>query len=316
MTITDPHPLSHIDASVYIDSKPPAEFMWDSFLLAKPCLGPRSFSRPQGMSTRQQSLSASHTAALSVSPSNVATASSSPGSTAVESGSFLLHQVQAGDTLEGICIAYHVQAESVKRLNQLWTNDSIHLRPTLRIPYIPVPAVTEPAFEFPRLSHSIRSRSLPSKQSSDFGSRASSSSFADDDDDDDGGARDNAGGSAKVSRESIPTHTHTQTHTRCDGRPDGDGVAANQEPEPAPPLLKFMDTLRIERTLASFGDQVKGWSRRPRSSQPFRRNPAGPASSDEQDDGEWVRMVRMDSRHDHDCDPCDANGVASDAHTL
>jgi hypothetical protein len=44
------------------------------------------------------------------------------------------HLIQPDDTLEGICVMYRANVAEVKRLNRLWTNDSIHLRKILQIP--------------------------------------------------------------------------------------------------------------------------------------------------------------------------------------
>lgn len=44
------------------------------------------------------------------------------------------HQVQRGDTLQGIALKYGVTMEEVKRENRLWTTDSLFLREFLDIP--------------------------------------------------------------------------------------------------------------------------------------------------------------------------------------
>lgn len=51
--------------------------------------------------------------------------------------SFMKHTIQPGDTLEGICVYYNVKMAEVKRINKLWTNDSIHLRKVIDIPIQP-----------------------------------------------------------------------------------------------------------------------------------------------------------------------------------
>nr|CAG4645818.1 EOG090X0DPX [Lynceus sp. MCZ IZ 141354] len=50
--------------------------------------------------------------------------------------SYISHQVQASDTLQGIALRYGVTTEQVKRSNKLWTNDSLYLREYLRIPIV------------------------------------------------------------------------------------------------------------------------------------------------------------------------------------
>lgn len=46
------------------------------------------------------------------------------------------HPVEEGDTLQGIALKYNVTVEQIQRLNNLWTSDSLHLRPILKIPVI------------------------------------------------------------------------------------------------------------------------------------------------------------------------------------
>ena len=51
-----------------------------------------------------------------------------------DSDQVIHHLIQPDDTLEGICVMYRVGVGEVKRINRLWTNDSIHLRKILEIP--------------------------------------------------------------------------------------------------------------------------------------------------------------------------------------
>ncbi|KAM4690139.1 lysM and putative peptidoglycan-binding domain-containing protein 1 [Rhinophrynus dorsalis] len=44
------------------------------------------------------------------------------------------HQVQPGDTLQGLSLKYGVTMEQIKRVNRLYTNDSIFLKKCLSIP--------------------------------------------------------------------------------------------------------------------------------------------------------------------------------------
>ncbi|XP_051901886.1 lysM and putative peptidoglycan-binding domain-containing protein 1 [Pristis pectinata] len=58
--------------------------------------------------------------------------SRSCGSTA--GGRHLEHRLQPSDTLQGLALRYGVSTEQIKRTNRLYTNDSIFLAETLRIP--------------------------------------------------------------------------------------------------------------------------------------------------------------------------------------
>ncbi|KAJ8398438.1 hypothetical protein AAFF_G00426930 [Aldrovandia affinis] len=49
------------------------------------------------------------------------------------------HQVQAGETLQGIALKYGVSMEQIKRTNRLYTNDSIFLKKSLSIPVLTDP---------------------------------------------------------------------------------------------------------------------------------------------------------------------------------
>lgn len=54
--------------------------------------------------------------------------------TSDDSDQFIHHLIQPDDTLEGICVMYRANIGHVKRVNRLWTNDSIHMRKILQIP--------------------------------------------------------------------------------------------------------------------------------------------------------------------------------------
>lgn len=49
------------------------------------------------------------------------------------------HQVQPGDTLQGLALKYGVSMEQIKRANRLYTNDSIFLKKSLSIPVLTDP---------------------------------------------------------------------------------------------------------------------------------------------------------------------------------
>ncbi|KAJ8290098.1 hypothetical protein GJAV_G00008680 [Gymnothorax javanicus] len=49
------------------------------------------------------------------------------------------HQVQPGDTLQGLALKYGVSTEQIKRMNKLYTNDSIFLKKSLSIPVLTNP---------------------------------------------------------------------------------------------------------------------------------------------------------------------------------
>ncbi|NP_001090618.1 uncharacterized protein LOC100036864 [Xenopus laevis] len=48
----------------------------------------------------------------------------------------LVHEVQPGDTLQGLALRYDVTMEQIKRANRLYTNDSIFLKKSLCIPVL------------------------------------------------------------------------------------------------------------------------------------------------------------------------------------
>ncbi|KAM9852494.1 lysM and putative peptidoglycan-binding domain-containing protein 1 isoform 2-T2 [Aulostomus maculatus] len=47
------------------------------------------------------------------------------------------HQIQPGETLQGLALKYGVSMEQIKRANRLYTNDSIFLKKSLSIPVLP-----------------------------------------------------------------------------------------------------------------------------------------------------------------------------------
>ncbi|XP_041356213.1 lysM and putative peptidoglycan-binding domain-containing protein 1-like isoform X2 [Gigantopelta aegis] len=47
---------------------------------------------------------------------------------------FIKHMVSSTDTLMGIALKYNVTVEEIKRVNKLWTNDSLFLREHLLVP--------------------------------------------------------------------------------------------------------------------------------------------------------------------------------------
>jgi len=50
--------------------------------------------------------------------------------------SFVSHQVVPGDTIQGLSLRYGVTPELIKRCNNLYTNDSIHLKTCIKIPVL------------------------------------------------------------------------------------------------------------------------------------------------------------------------------------
>uniref|UniRef100_H3CKY6 LysM and putative peptidoglycan-binding domain-containing protein 1 n=1 Tax=Tetraodon nigroviridis TaxID=99883 RepID=H3CKY6_TETNG len=46
------------------------------------------------------------------------------------------HQIQPGETLQGLALKYGVSMEQIKRANRMYTNDSIHLKKSLSIPVL------------------------------------------------------------------------------------------------------------------------------------------------------------------------------------
>lgn len=48
--------------------------------------------------------------------------------------SFTQHRVQPGDTLQGIALRYKTSMEYIKRINKMWTNDTLFLREYLYVP--------------------------------------------------------------------------------------------------------------------------------------------------------------------------------------
>lgn len=47
---------------------------------------------------------------------------------------YVKHYVSPSDTLQGIALRYGVTTEQIRRVNRIWTNDSLFLKPTLDIP--------------------------------------------------------------------------------------------------------------------------------------------------------------------------------------
>merc|ERR1719334_1894624 len=50
--------------------------------------------------------------------------------------SFIQHQVSPADTIQGLSLRYGVTPELIKRCNNLFTNDSIHLKTCIKIPVL------------------------------------------------------------------------------------------------------------------------------------------------------------------------------------
>lgn len=46
----------------------------------------------------------------------------------------ITHKVMPSDTLQGLAIKYSISVEKLKRVNKLWSNDSIHIKETLLVP--------------------------------------------------------------------------------------------------------------------------------------------------------------------------------------
>jgi len=59
---------------------------------------------------------------------------SSAGAKKPSYSTVIKHRVLPSDTLQGIALKYGASTTEIKRLNKLWSNDSIHLRETLNIP--------------------------------------------------------------------------------------------------------------------------------------------------------------------------------------
>ncbi|KAF7983822.1 hypothetical protein HWV62_19077 [Athelia sp. TMB] len=51
-----------------------------------------------------------------------------------EEKTVLVHEVSAGDSLAGVALRYGIRIAELRKANQLWTSDSIHLRKVLYIP--------------------------------------------------------------------------------------------------------------------------------------------------------------------------------------
>jgi hypothetical protein len=53
----------------------------------------------------------------------------------MEEQNAFVYNVQRGDTLQGLSVKFGVSTEQIRRINQLWTNDSLFLRDKLLIPW-------------------------------------------------------------------------------------------------------------------------------------------------------------------------------------
>nr|XP_057908939.1 lysM and putative peptidoglycan-binding domain-containing protein 1 [Doryrhamphus excisus]XP_057908940.1 lysM and putative peptidoglycan-binding domain-containing protein 1 [Doryrhamphus excisus]XP_057908941.1 lysM and putative peptidoglycan-binding domain-containing protein 1 [Doryrhamphus excisus] len=51
-------------------------------------------------------------------------------------GRFVQHDIQPGETLQGLALKYGVTMEQIQRANRLYTNDSIYLKKSLSIPVL------------------------------------------------------------------------------------------------------------------------------------------------------------------------------------
>jgi len=74
------------------------------------------------------------------------------------------HKLQPSDTLQGLAVKYGVTVERLKRINKLYSNDTFHVRKTLRIPQVndDLESSTEP-------TSSLNSSSVYSDTSDDGG---------------------------------------------------------------------------------------------------------------------------------------------------
>ncbi|KZP34428.1 carbohydrate-binding module family 50 protein [Athelia psychrophila] len=57
-----------------------------------------------------------------------------------EEKTVLVHEVSSGDSLAGVALRYGIKVAELRKANQLWTSDSIHLRKVLYIPIRDPPA--------------------------------------------------------------------------------------------------------------------------------------------------------------------------------
>uniref|UniRef100_F1LEW0 LysM and peptidoglycan-binding domain-containing protein 2 n=2 Tax=Ascaris TaxID=6251 RepID=F1LEW0_ASCSU len=48
--------------------------------------------------------------------------------------SIIRHQVEPTDTLQGLVLRYNTSMSEIKRLNRLWSNESLYLKPYINIP--------------------------------------------------------------------------------------------------------------------------------------------------------------------------------------
>jgi len=87
---------------------------------------------------------------------------------------YITHNVQKDETLQGIALKYNVSMEKIKRANNLWTSDSLFLRPTLSIP-IDKPKIEEESLNGTEANGHQLDRSLNSTNSTNSSSNTSSS---------------------------------------------------------------------------------------------------------------------------------------------
>ncbi|KAG0300534.1 hypothetical protein BGZ97_003182 [Linnemannia gamsii] len=67
----------------------------------------------------------------------------------------IIHQVTTTDTLAGIALNYGIQVSILKKCNKLWTNDSIHTRKYLYIPFEECSVARQPGVVMDETTHSI-----------------------------------------------------------------------------------------------------------------------------------------------------------------
>ena len=83
-----------------------------------------------------------HASSATAGTPNAAAATSAPPVTETPRGT-RVHEVASTDTLQGLCLRYNVQPQSLLRLNRLPNAQAIHARRTLRLP--PLPSTAEPS---------------------------------------------------------------------------------------------------------------------------------------------------------------------------
>ncbi|KAF9121305.1 hypothetical protein BGW39_010639 [Mortierella sp. 14UC] len=67
----------------------------------------------------------------------------------------IIHQITMTDTLAGIALNYGIQVSILKKSNKLWTNDSIHTRKYLYIPFEECSVAQQPGVVMDEISQSI-----------------------------------------------------------------------------------------------------------------------------------------------------------------